>query len=183
MRAALILDQEFQDAEAIYPFYRLQEAGFDVDLVGRDKDVACTGKYGYTLTTTTAAKKAKARDYDVIVVPGGNAPDKMRTFGPFVDLVRGAADEGVLLAAICHGPELLIDADVVRGRNLTSYVAIRRDLENAGAAWSDQEVVADTGLVTSRKPDDLPAFMATVLGVLGEQGLTDGHAGAIEATA
>ncbi len=163
MRAALLLDREFQDAEAIYPLYRLREAGYAVDVLGRDKDLDVVGKWGYHLTTDKAVGKAKASDYAIVVVPGGNAPDKMRTFEPFVQFVRDAVKAGGLLAAICHGPELLIDAEVVQGKHMTSYVAIRKDLQNAGAHWQDAEVVVDGRLVTSRKPDDLPAFMSAAL--------------------
>ncbi len=167
MKAALLLDAEFQDAEAIVPLYRLQEAGLDVDVLGREKDVDVAGKYGYRIRTTKAVGKAKAKDYDVVVVPGGNAPDKMRTFQPFVDFARDASATGAIVAAICHGPELLIDAEVVAGKAMTSYVAIRKDLENAGATWSDLPVVVDGRLITSRKPDDLPDFMAAIVDLVG----------------
>ncbi len=163
MRAALLLDAEFQDAEAIYPLYRLQEAGYDVDVLGRAKELDVVGKWGYHIQTTKAVGKAKATDYAIVVVPGGNAPDKMRTFQPFIDFVQDAAAAGAVIAAICHGPELLIDAEIVNGMRMTSYVAIRKDLQNAGAQWVDEPVVIDGRLVTSRKPDDLPAFMAATL--------------------
>lgn len=163
MRAALLLDAEFQDAEAIYPLYRLKEAGYAVDVLGRDKGLEVVGKWGYHIRTTKDVGKAKAKDYQIVVVPGGNAPDKMRTYAPFVDFVRDADSAGCTIAAICHGPELLIDAEVVAGKRLTSYVAIRKDLQNAGAQWEDAEAIADANLVTARTPDDLPAFMAATL--------------------
>ncbi len=165
MRAAVLIDAEFQDAEVIYPYYRLQEAGFEVDLLGRDAGLDVVGKWGYHFRTDVAVKDADASQYAVVVIPGGNAPDKMRTQDAFVAFARTAMQHCVV-AAICHGPELLIDADAVQGRQVTSYVAIRRDLENAGATWSDAAAVIDGNLITSRKPADLPDFMDATLSVL-----------------
>lgn len=163
MKAALLIDDGFQDAEAIYPYYRLQEAGHDVVLLGLDGGARCTGKHGYAFTADAAVRKAKAKDFAVVVVPGGNAPDKMRTRTDFVHFIQDARTAGCVIAAICHGPQLLIEAEVVRGRRMTSYAAVRKDLENAGAAWVDEEAVADDGIVTARTPADLPAFMAATL--------------------
>jgi protease I len=102
-----------------------------------------------------------------VVIPGGYAPDHMRRYPAMVDLVKGFADTGKLVAAICHAGWMLVSADVIRGRRVTSYFSIKDDLVNAGGNWVDEEVVVDGSLVTSRTPDDLPAFMRAILGVLG----------------
>ncbi|MCW4019647.1 MAG: DJ-1/PfpI family protein, partial [Candidatus Bathyarchaeota archaeon] len=103
---------------------------------------------------------------EAVIIPGGRAPDRMRTKKGMVDLVRAAAERGKVLAAICHGPQMLIEADVVRGKKVTSYVAVATDLKNAGAVWEDSSVVVDGNLVTSRKPSDLPDFCRETLKLL-----------------
>jgi protease I len=116
-----------------------------------------------------AGSDVDPRDLDAVVVPGGYSPDRLRLHPDVVDLVRQVARAGRLVAAICHGPSLLIDADVVSGRTVTSWPSIRRDLENAGATWVDETVVEDANLVTSRNPGDLDTFSETILRKLGAQ--------------
>lgn len=163
-KAAVLIDNGFQDAEAIYPYYRLQEADFGVDLVGQEANHDYEGEYGYTLTSDRSAKNIELDDYKAIIVPGGHAPDKMRVKEDMVRLIQKADEaENIIIGAICHGPQLLIEADIVNGRDMTSYKAVRTDLINAGANYDDKEVVVDSHLVTSRTPDDLPAFMNAVV--------------------
>jgi protease I len=109
----------------------------------------------------------RAADFDAVIIPGGHAPDRMRMRHAMVDFVRDATDGGKLVAAICHGPQLLISADAVRGRTLTCWPSIAIDVRNAGGLYVDRPVVRDGTLITSRKPDDVPQFVAAILEALG----------------
>lgn len=162
-KVALLLDSGFQDAEAVYPYYRMQEAGFEVDLIGPEANTDYTGEYGYTLTSDKSAKEIDINDYKAVIVPGGHAPDSMRVKSKMVNLTKQADNGDTTIAAICHGPQLLIEADVVAEKSATSYRAVKTDLINAGAKFTDEEVVVDQNLVTSRTPDDLPAFTDALL--------------------
>lgn len=163
--AIMVIEDGFEDSEALYPYYRLQEAGYDVTVAGKGSSQTVTGKHGLPLTTDKKVSKVHGDKADIVVVPGGQAPDRMRMDKEFVRVVKEAADGDTILAAICHAGQLLVEADVVRGKRLTSWPSVRKDLENAGAQWVDEEVVVDGLLVTSRKPDDLPAWMRETLQV------------------
>ena len=165
-KAAVLIDNEYQDAEAIYPYYRLQESGLNVDLVGPQANTNYQGKYGYTLTSDKSASDINVVDYEAVVVPGGNAPDKMRIKESMVKIIQEAEQKGKVIAAICHAMQLLIEADVVNGKDATCYKAVKVDLQNAGGNYHNKEVVVDENLVTSRTPDDLPAFMRETLKLL-----------------
>jgi protease I len=162
-KVALLLDSGFQDAEAVYPHYRMQEAGFEVGLIGPEANTDYTGEYGYTLTSNKSAEEIYINDYEAVIVPGGHAPDSMRVKPEMVNLIKQANEGDTTIAAICHGPQLLIEADVVEEKSATSYRAVKTDLINAGANFEDKEVVVDQNLVTSRTPDDLPAFTNALL--------------------
>ena len=167
-RACVLAEHDYQDLEAWYPILRLREAGFRVDIVGREgTGPDYKGRFGYPLRADCHVGEVRDVAYEVVVIPGGWAPDKLRMSPAVVQLVQQAAAAGAVVAAICHGPSLLVDAGVLRGRQVTSWPSIRADLEAAGAMWQDAEVVVDGKLVTSRKPDDLPAFMRAVLEVAG----------------
>ena len=169
MRKAIVLiDNGFQEAELLVPYYRLMEAGFKVDLVGPKAKETYVGDYGYHLTADFAAEDVKIDAYDTVVIPGGRAPDRMRTKKAIVELVRAAFAKGKVVAAICHGPQVLIEADVVRGKRVTSYIAVATDLKNAGALWQDSSVAVDGNLVTSRTPVDLPDFCRETLKLLSK---------------
>ncbi|NWF77776.1 MAG: type 1 glutamine amidotransferase, partial [Chloroflexi bacterium] len=118
------------------------------------------------VTVDTTADKVKVDEFDAIIVPGGYAPDKMRLHQPMVDLIREAHNEGKIIAAVCHGPQLLISADIVRGRRMTSWPSVAVDLKNAGATWIDEPVVRDGNIITSRKPADLPKFNKVIIKAL-----------------
>ena len=167
-KVAILLEQDFQDAEVLYPYYRLKEAGADAWLVGAGAADSYKGKYGYPLKVRAQAASVTAADFDAVVVPGGWAPDYIRRSKPALTLIREAFEAGKPVAGICHAGWALISAGVVKGRECTSFFAIRDDMENAGGRWRDAEVVVDGNLVTSRTPDDLPAFMRALLGVLAE---------------
>jgi protease I len=160
------IEEMFNDQEFWYPYYRLQEAGCRVTVVGSGSSDVYRGKAGTTKKVDAAAEGVNAGDFDGIVIPGGYAPDLMRRYPPMVALVRDTFQAGRLTAAICHAGWMLASAGVLEGRRLTSFFAIRDDLVNAGATWVDEPVVVDGHLVTSRTPDDLPVFMKAVIGVL-----------------
>ncbi len=162
-KALILLDSEYQDSEVIYPYYRLIEADFETVLVAEKAGEVYKGKYGYSFVADLAVADVAVDEYAVVVIPGGNAPDKMRTKPALVQLVREAFEKGKIVAAVCHGPQLLIEADVVRGKKVTAYTAVKTDLINAGAEFEDSEVVVDGNLITSRKPADLPAFMKAIV--------------------
>lgn len=156
---AVLVEQDYQDLEVWYPALRLREAGARVLLVGTGSSAEYRGKYGYPVKPDASAKNLSTKELDGLVIPGGWAPDRLRQSESVLTLVREMSAAKKPIACICHGGWVLCSADVVRGRKVTSYIAIRDDLVNAGAKWVDQEVVVDGNLVTSRRPDDLPAFM------------------------
>jgi protease I len=146
------------------PYDALREAGHEVELIGAKANETLKGKKGKeSITTEAAAGDRKAASYDALVIPGGYSPDHLRAEDDVVAFVRGFVDSGKLVAAICHGPQLLIETDAVDGKRVTSWKSVKTDLENAGASWVDEEVVVDGALITSRKPDDLPAFTKAIL--------------------
>ncbi len=145
----------------------MKEAGAKVVIVGSGSKDTYKGKRGSArITADTTADKVKADDFDAIIIPGGYAPDKMRLHQSMVDLVRKTHDGGKLIAAVCHGPQLLITADIVRGRRVTSWPSVAVDLRNAGASWVDEPVVKDGNIITSRKPADLPKFNKAIIEAL-----------------
>jgi protease I len=161
-RVAMLVTDGFEQVELTEPRQALRDAGADVDIVapkgGRVKGWNHTD-WGDEFDVDAQLSAASPEDYDALVLPGGVMnPDKLRMDDDAVQFTRAFFEAGKPVAAICHAPWLLIEAGVVEGRELTSYTSVRRDLENAGARWVDREVVVDNGLVTSRNPDDIPAF-------------------------
>ncbi len=171
-RIAILAENEYEDTELWYPYYRFQEAGADVTVVGSGSAKSFTSKHGYPVRADADISSVRAEDFDAIVVPGGWSPDYMRRTPKMIDLVRDAANQGKVIAAICHGGWVLISAGIVRGRTVTGFRSIRDDLVNAGAVYVDQEVVRDGNLITSRQPSDLPAFCRTTIATLVEIGRT-----------
>ena len=168
-RVAILVERDYQDLEVWYPILRLREEGIDVFTVGSGSDKQYSGKFGYPVKVDRVASEVRPSDLDAIVIPGGWAPDYLRRYPEVIDLVKACEGDGKIIASICHGGSLLVSAGVVKGRTLTSFKAIRDDLVAAGARFVDEEVVRDGKLITSRMPDDLPAFLRTLLGALGEQ--------------
>ena len=164
-RVALLVGPMFEDVEATYPLYRLREAGAEVTVVGLRRDEPVKGKKGEELTPERAASDVSADDFDLLVLPGGYGPDKLRAEDAVKSLVRGMDEAGKPIAFICHAGWIPASAGILRGRRCTSYPAIADDLRNAGAEWTDEEVVVDGNLISSRRPDDLPAFMRTLIEV------------------
>ena len=163
----LLIENGFRDEEAIYPYYRFKEAGYDVKTVGPEKGREYTGKFGVVLKSDLSSSQAVLDDVIAVIIPGGFAPDKMRINKDMVDIVKNAYLEGKVVAAICHGGWMLAESDIVRGKKVTGYKAIATDLKNAGGEYIDSEVVVDGNLVTSRTPDDLPAFCISILKLIG----------------
>jgi protease I len=148
-RVVIITGPDFQDEEYIYPYYRLQEAGYHVDVATKDKAVM-NGKYGIPAKPTIDVKDLNSDNYDAVVLPGGTeAPDRVRQIKEVLKFVKEMHDKGKVVAAICHGPWILISAQVVRGKRATCYVGMADDLKNAGALYSDEPVVIDGNLITS----------------------------------
>ncbi len=168
-RVALLIEDDYQEMEAWYPFYRLTEAGAEVTVVGPGTKTTFASKLGYEMEATLAIKDARVADFDAVVVPGGFAPDHMRLHRPMIDFVRNMDKAGKLCAAICHGGWILASAGVCKGRKITGYSPIRDDVENAGGTWiSDQAAVVDGNVITSRTPPDLPAFGAAIVDYLSQ---------------
>jgi len=166
-KIALLVDIMYQEMEVWYPLYRFQEAGATVVTVGAKAGETYGSKLGYPVKCQVSYDDAKAADFDGIVVPGGYAPDHIRRHPKANQLVHDMDRQGKLVAAICHGPWVLCSAGgMLKGRKATSFFAIKDDVVNAGAQWVDAEVVVDNNLVTSRKPEDLPAFCKAAIQVL-----------------
>ncbi len=162
-RIAALLADGFEDSEFTVPRDRLRAAGHQVVVLGKEPGTI-EGKRGDARVEVEGrAGDASPDDFDALLLPGGWSPDHLRTDEGTVEFVRQFASTGKPLAAICHGPQLLIEADAVRGRTMTSWPSVRTDLRNAGAEWLDEEVVQDGSLITSRKPDDLDAFCSAFL--------------------
>jgi protease I len=167
-KAAILAEEIYNEFELWIPYYRLKEEGVEVTVVGSGTSKVYHGKYGVPVDVDKSASEVSADDFDAVVIPGGYAPDKMRIHPPMVDLVRDAFNKGKVVASICHGGWMLVSAGVLQGKKATSYKAIKDDMENAGALWEDSELVRDGNLITSRKPDDLPAFCRTIIQAMEE---------------
>lgn len=165
MTAGLLVGPMFEDVEATYPLYRLREAGARVVVLGVEAGAAVRGKKGQELTTDKAAGDVSAKELDLLVLPGGYGPDKLRGDDGVLRLVRDMDAAGKPVAFICHAGWIPASAGILAGRTVTSYASIADDVRNAGAEWIDVEVAVDGNLVSSRKPDDLPAFMRAVIRV------------------
>jgi protease I len=161
-KVAILATNGFEESELSSPKDSFENAGFHVDIISEEEGEIkgwSSGNWSNTYRVDKVINDVSAKDYDALMLPGGViSPDKLRRNENAVIFIRDFFKQGKPVGAICHAPQLLIEADVVEGRNLTSFHSIRKDLENAGALWVDKEVVTDEALVTSRNPDDLPAF-------------------------
>uniref|UniRef100_A0A7C3RE51 Type 1 glutamine amidotransferase n=1 Tax=Archaeoglobus fulgidus TaxID=2234 RepID=A0A7C3RE51_ARCFL len=165
MKVLILVENDFEDLELFYPLYRLREEGYVVEVASSSLDVR-VGKKGYQVKPELKYDDVVVEDYDALVIPGGKAPERIRINEKAVEIVRRFLELGKPVAAICHGPQLLISAGIVRGRRMTSWIGIRDDLIAAGAEYVDAEVVVDGNIITSRMPDDLPAFCRELIKML-----------------
>lgn len=171
-KVAILSENGFEESELFEPFNRLKKEGADVKIIST-KSGEIQGMKGKEWTkkikVDQTVDEVSSSDFDALVLPGGVInPDALRNNEKAVDFVKQFSDKNMPIASICHGPQVLINAEAVSGKKMTSYSSIRKDLENAGAHWVDEEVVVDQGLVTSRNPDDLPAFMDKMVEEIGE---------------
>lgn len=157
-KVVVLAENNYQELELWVPYYRLKEEGAEVVIVGTGSSRTYTSKHGYPVEVDKEAREIDMSQYDGVVIPGGYAPDLMRRYPEMVNIVKEADKRGKVIAAICHAGWMLVSAGILKGKKATCFFAIKDDLVNAGAQYVDQEVVRDGRLITSRKPDDLPAF-------------------------
>jgi protease I len=163
-KVAFIVDEMYEDSEFRVPYERVKDAGHEAVIVGLEAGKTITGKKGKdTLTTDVAVGDVSSDEFDALVIPGGYSPDKIRLDQGMVAFTKTIANSDKPVAAICHAGWMLAEADLIRGKTVTSWPSVKTDLINAGANWVDQEVVEDGNIITSRKPDDLEAFTKTLL--------------------
>lgn len=167
-KVAAVVTDLFEDVELTSPQKALTDAGHEVVIIGEEKGKEITGKKGEKFTVEVGIDEANAADYDAVLIPGGFSPDLLRgdEQGRFGEFVKHFVQNEKPSFAICHGPQLLIDTDLLNGRTVTSFLSVRKDLQNAGAKVVDESVVVDNGIVTSRTPDDLEDFNRESLALL-----------------
>ena len=165
-RVAVLVEQKYEELEVWYPVYRLREAGCEVVLVGPKAGETYPSKLGYPAKADVSAADATADRFHAVVIPGGFSPDYVRRSEPMLKLVRDVHAQGKPVAAICHGPWVLCSTTALKGRKATGFHSIKDDMVNAGATFVDQEVCVDGNVITSRKPDDLPAFVRELMKAL-----------------
>jgi protease I len=165
-RVAVLAENMYEDMELWYPLLRLREAGAEVSVVAPMAGATYKSKHGLEVKADLSAEGAKAKEFDAVVIPGGFAPDYMRRSEAMVKFVRDANDEGKIVAPICHAGSMLVSARVLKGKTVTCYKSIKDDVVNAGGNYVDKAVVRDGDLITSRVPDDLPAFCGEIISAL-----------------
>lgn len=161
-KVAIFLENEYESLELHYPRLRLKEAGAEITLIAPE-DKEYSGKNGIKIKPDTLIENAQADDYDLLVIPGGYSSDKMRQNDKMIDFTKQMDQQGKTIAAVCHGPWLLASADLLKDKKVTSWPTLETDLSNAGAQWEDKECVHDGNLITSRNPNDLPAFCKEII--------------------
>jgi len=159
MKILMITAKDYDDSEVLYPYYRCIEEGFEVDVASFEKG-SVSGKYHFVIEANKAFEDVVPSEYGALVLPGGKAPEKLRQNKKCIEVVQYFFEKNLPVCAICHGQQILISANVLKGRTATCYPGIKDDLVNAGAKYIDDKVVVDGNLVTSRRPDDLPYFMS-----------------------
>jgi protease I len=165
MRALMISADDFEDMELIVPYYRLKEEGMEVDIASMNKG-KIKGKHGYEITVDKTLADVKPDQYDILVLPGGKAPGAVRKEKRAIEIAQYFFGKKKPVAAICHGPQILITAGLLKGRRATCYKSVAAEMKAAGALYEDREVVVDGNLVSSRQPSDLPAFMRETMKML-----------------
>jgi protease I len=164
-KIAVFVEDLFEDLEFWYPYYRMKEEGAQVTVIG-PKVKTYTGKHGLPATADMSIDEVNATEFDALIIPGGYSPDRMRRTPAMVEFVRQSHLQGNLVASICHAPWMLASAGIAQGTKLTSFFSLKDDMVHAGADWVDEEVVLDNNIITSRNPDDLPAFCRKIITTL-----------------
>ena len=162
-KVAILVEEQYQVLEVWYPILRLREAGIEVKVIGSGTKEVYPSKEGYPVKADASIKDVKAADFDGVIIPGGWAPDFLRRHEPIVNFVKKMHDDGRVVASICHGGWLLVSAGILKNKTATCFFAIKDDIIAAGAKYVDREVAVDGNLITARKPEDLPAFMAEII--------------------
>jgi len=166
MKVLFIVGDEFEDIELLYPFYRVIEEGFQPVIAGKEAGIKIVGKHGYSVIADISFKDVKVEDYLALVIPGGRGPEKIRILPEVKELTRKFFEMKKPIAAICHGPQVLISAGVVKGKKITSVASIKDDIIAAGGEYIDAPVVEDENLISSRHPGDLPFFAQSLIKAL-----------------
>ncbi len=165
MKALIISADNFEDMELLFPYYRLKEESVSVDVASMNKG-RIKGKHGYEAEANKTLKEVNPDDYDILILPGGKAPEAVRKEERAVEIARHFFKKNKPVAAICHGPQTLITAGLLKGRHATCYKSVAQEMKEAGALYEDKEVVVDGNLITSRQPSDLPAFLRELVKAL-----------------
>lgn len=168
MKALIISADNFEDTELLVPYYRLQEEGIQVDIASMKKG-KIKGKHGYEVEVDKTLKEVDPNDYDVLILPGGKAPEVIRKEKDALEIAKDFFHKNKPVSAVCHGPQILISAGLLRGRHATCYKSVAKEMKDAGAIYEDEEVVIDGNLVTSRQPSDLPAFLRETMKLLKKE--------------
>ena len=166
-KIAILLETYYEDPEFWYPYYRFMEAGAEVVVIAPEVG-EYKSKCGYPAVSDLAARDAQPSQFDAIIIPGGYSPDYMRRSKEMISFLKKAYSLGKIIAAICHGPWMLVSIDALKDRNATSYFSIKDDMVNSGAKYVDKPVVRDGNIITSRVPSDLPAFCREIINALDE---------------
>jgi archaeal arginyl aminopeptidase len=168
MKALVVSAQIFEDSELLVPYYRFLEAGIEVDISSfRLENIR--GKHGYEVAVDKTFAQVESGDYDILLIPGGKAPAEVRRDPLALKIAKNFITKGKTVAAICHGPQILISAGIMSGRHATCYRTVAQEMIDAGALYEDREVVVDGNLVTSRRPADLPAFMRETMKLINRR--------------
>ncbi|GAN33971.1 MAG: type 1 glutamine amidotransferase [Candidatus Brocadia sp. AMX2] len=165
MKALIISADNFEDSELLVPYYRLKEEGIQVDIASIRKDTI-KGKHGYEVAVDKTLQEVRPGDYDILILPGGKAPEAIRKEKAAIEIAKYFFQKNKPVSAICHGPQTLITAGLLKGRHATCYKSVAQEMKDAGAIYEDKEVLVDGNLVTSRQPSDLPAFLRETMKLL-----------------
>ena len=165
MRVLIVSADNFEDSELLVPYYRLKEEEIEVDIASMRKG-KIRGKRGYEVEVDKTLEEVRSRDYDLLILPGGKAPEAIRKEEEAVKIAKNFFEENKPVSAICHGPQLLVTADLLKGRHATCSKSVAEELKDAGAIYEDREVIVDGNLITSRQPSDLPAFLRETMNML-----------------
>ena len=164
-KIAILIDEMYEDAEFIYPYYRLIEANIIVDVVAQKKKLY-RGKHGTMTKATHTVHDLKSDEYDGLYIPGGYAPEKLRSNPEMIEFVKSLFEAKKPICAVCHGPSLLISADILKGKKVTAFHSIKDEIENAGASYRDKSVEQDENIITAQNPKSLPEMMKLFLSLL-----------------